>query len=81
VTFGIVVSGRAIADHAPRAKAAGCDVVVTTPYLPENLVKLIRSLLTRQPAGRNAGLTGIRPIRSGAVPLKTSKVCREEMSR
>jgi DNA-binding response OmpR family regulator len=48
----VVVTGDAFAADTNRAMAAGADVVLVKPCLPENLVATIRRLLTRADAPR-----------------------------
>jgi CheY-like chemotaxis protein len=41
----IALTGYALADHAQRARDAGCDLVITKPCLPEDLEKVLRGVL------------------------------------
>jgi CheY-like chemotaxis protein len=43
----IALTGYALADHAQRARDAGCDLVITKPCLPEDLEKVLRGALER----------------------------------
>lgn len=45
----VALTGHAMAGHAERARAAGCDVVVTKPCLPQDLVNRISELLDTPP--------------------------------
>jgi two-component system, cell cycle response regulator DivK len=46
----IALTGYALADHAQRAREAGCDLVITKPCLPEDLEKILRGTLEGTPA-------------------------------
>jgi CheY-like chemotaxis protein len=41
----IVLTGHALPEHAEAARQAGCDLVVTKPCLPEQLLEVIRRIL------------------------------------
>lgn len=41
----VALTGHAMAGHAESARAAGCDVVVTKPCLPQDLVSRIAEIL------------------------------------
>ncbi|RPH60387.1 MAG: response regulator [Acidobacteria bacterium] len=41
----VALTGHAMSGHAESAKGAGCDIVVTKPCLPQELVKQIRRLV------------------------------------
>jgi CheY-like chemotaxis protein len=41
----VALTGYALADHAHRAREAGCDLVITKPCLPEDLEQVLRQLL------------------------------------
>ncbi|HEY7443953.1 MAG TPA: response regulator [Vicinamibacterales bacterium] len=41
----VALTGHAMSGHAEGAKGAGCDIVVTKPCLPQELVKQIRRLV------------------------------------
>lgn len=46
----VALTGHALAGISEGAKQAGCDVVITKPCLPEDLVKEIRKVLDEKPA-------------------------------
>jgi two-component system cell cycle response regulator DivK len=52
----IALTGHALPEHAKEAREAGCDLVITKPCLPEELVDAIRRILdlpgTRPKSGR-----------------------------
>ena len=52
----IVLTGHALPEHAQAAREAGCDVVITKPCLPDQLMETIRRILdapkTRAKSGR-----------------------------
>jgi CheY-like chemotaxis protein len=41
----IVLTGHALPEHAQAAREAGCDVVITKPCLPDQLLETIRRIL------------------------------------
>jgi CheY-like chemotaxis protein len=41
----VALTGHAMAGHSDSAKNAGCDVVITKPCLPHDLIKQIRKVL------------------------------------
>jgi CheY-like chemotaxis protein len=50
----IVLTGHALPEHAQAAREAGCDLVITKPCLPDQLLDAIRRILdTPRPRGRN----------------------------
>ena len=61
----VALTGHALAGVSEDAKQAGCDAFVTKPCLPEDLVKEIRRVLERYPAG-----TGHKP--KGGTYAKTN---------
>jgi CheY-like chemotaxis protein len=52
----IVLTGHALPEHAQAAREAGCDMVITKPCLPDQLLETIRRILdtpkTRVKGGR-----------------------------
>ncbi len=52
----IVLTGHALPEHAQAAREAGCDLVITKPCLPDQLLETIRRILdapkTRAKGGR-----------------------------
>ena len=52
----IVLTGHALPEHAQAAREAGCDLVITKPCLPDELLNAIRGILeapkTRPKSGR-----------------------------
>ena len=52
----IVLTGHALPEHAQAAREAGCDLVITKPCLPDQLLDAIRGILEapkpRQKSGR-----------------------------
>jgi CheY-like chemotaxis protein len=52
----IVLTGHALPEHAQAAREAGCDMVITKPCLPDQLLETIRRILdtpnTRAKGGR-----------------------------
>jgi CheY-like chemotaxis protein len=61
----VALTGHALAGISEGASRAGCDAFVTKPCLPEDLVKEIRRVLERYPAG-----TGQKP--KGGTYAKTN---------
>jgi CheY-like chemotaxis protein len=53
----MALTGHALEGQSQRAKAAGCDVYLTKPCLPEQLVSEIRRMLAAAP-GRGRGRAG-----------------------
>jgi two-component system, cell cycle response regulator DivK len=50
----IVLTGHALPEHAQAARDAGCDLVITKPCLPDELLDAIRRILdASSPRGRN----------------------------
>jgi len=45
----VALTGHAMSGHSESAKGAGCDVVVTKPCLPQDLVKQIRRVVGNPP--------------------------------
>jgi two-component system, cell cycle response regulator DivK len=41
----VALTGHAMAGHSESAKSAGCDVVITKPCLPHDLIKQIRKVI------------------------------------
>jgi two-component system, cell cycle response regulator DivK len=41
----VALTGHAMAGHSDTAKSAGCDIVITKPCLPQDLIKEIRRLI------------------------------------
>ena len=75
----LALSAHAFVDDGARARAAGCDVYLAKPCLPEDVARAIRSLMKRRPAGpstrsarrRSTSIPGrgvgqVRPSASGA---------------
>ena len=52
----VVLTGHALPEHAQAARDAGCDLVITKPCLPDQLMEAIRGILaapkTRPKSGR-----------------------------
>ena len=52
----LVLTGHALPEHAQAAREAGCDMVITKPCLPDQLMETIRRILdtpkTRAKSGR-----------------------------
>jgi len=52
----VVLTGHALPEHAQAAREAGCDMVITKPCLPDQLLETIRRILdtpkTRAKGGR-----------------------------
>jgi CheY-like chemotaxis protein len=52
----LVLTGHALPEHAQAAREAGCDMVITKPCLPDQLLETIRRILdtpkTRAKGGR-----------------------------
>jgi two-component system, cell cycle response regulator DivK len=49
----IVLTGHALPEHAQAARDAGCDLVITKPCLPDQLLDAIRRILdSPRPRGR-----------------------------
>jgi two-component system cell cycle response regulator DivK len=46
----VALTGHAMAGHSESAKSAGCDVVITKPCLPQDLIKEIQKMIGT-PAG------------------------------
>jgi CheY-like chemotaxis protein len=57
----LALSAHAYAGDAKRARAAGCDEFLTKPCLPEDVARVVRSLLK--------GGTAMRPARAGRRDL------------
>ena len=50
----VVLTGHALPEHAKAARDAGCDLVITKPCLPDELLDAIRRILdASKPRGRN----------------------------
>ena len=45
----VALTGHAMAGHSESAKSAGCDVVITKPCLPHDLIKHIRKVIRSKP--------------------------------
>jgi two-component system, cell cycle response regulator DivK len=41
----VALTGHAMAGHSESAKSAGCDVVITKPCLPHDLIKEIKKVI------------------------------------
>jgi CheY-like chemotaxis protein len=54
----VALTGHAMAGHSESAKSAGCDVVITKPCLPQDLIKEIKKMI--------GAPTGAKAKRSGA---------------
>jgi CheY-like chemotaxis protein len=50
----VALTGHAMAEHSESAKNAGCDIVITKPCLPNELIKEIRRLIARARNGKLA---------------------------
>jgi two-component system cell cycle response regulator DivK len=50
----VALTGHAMSGHSESAKRAGCDVVVTKPCLPQDLVKQIRRVVGTFPKSSTA---------------------------
>ena len=46
----VVLTGHAMAGHSESAKGAGCDVVITKPCLPHDLITEIRRVIGMRPS-------------------------------
>ena len=53
-TLVVALTGHALAGHAEGARRAGCDAFVTKPCLPDELVDVIRKLLSTRPSVASA---------------------------
>jgi CheY-like chemotaxis protein len=51
----IVLTGHALPEHAEAARQAGCDLVITKPCLPEQLLEAIRRILDTSRPRRKSG--------------------------
>jgi two-component system cell cycle response regulator DivK len=45
----VALTGHAMAGHSESAKSAGCDVVITKPCLPHDLIKEIKKVIGAPP--------------------------------
>jgi CheY-like chemotaxis protein len=54
----VALTGHAMTGHSESAKSAGCDVVITKPCLPQDLIKEIKKMI--------GAPTGAKAKRSGA---------------
>jgi two-component system cell cycle response regulator DivK len=45
----VALTGHAMTGHSESAKSAGCDVVITKPCLPQDLIKHIRKVIRSKP--------------------------------
>src|SRR5204863_6874417 len=50
----VALTGHAMAGHSESAKGAGCDVVITKPCLPHDLIKQIRKVISGPQKKRSA---------------------------
>lgn len=51
----VVLTGHALPEHAQTARDAGCDLVITKPCLPDQLMDAIRRILDAPPARPKSG--------------------------
>ena len=51
----IVLTGHALPEHAQAAREAGCDLVITKPCLPDQLLSAIRGILESPKARPRSG--------------------------
>ncbi len=61
----LALSAHAYLDDVARARAAGCDVYLAKPCLPEDLAKAIRALLTREAVSKATRANRRRPAMAG----------------
>jgi two-component system, cell cycle response regulator DivK len=54
----IVLTGHALPEHAEAARRAGCDLVITKPCLPDQLLEAIRRILEASKPRPGRGRTG-----------------------
>jgi DNA-binding response OmpR family regulator len=51
----VVLTGHALPEHAQAAREAGCDLVITKPCLPDQLMEAIRRILDAPKARPKSG--------------------------